>query len=620
MSHVQLSSPATRLVGWLFACLAALPLFALAPASRAATGSGEANLPEDSRLAKRVTLKLKKTPLSEVAAELSRQTGATLRTSAEVADEPAVVWITEQPAQVVMRQLAELFDYRWTRTVRAGEYRYELYQDLKGKRQEEALRQQDRKRALEALHVDLQKRAERLREHPDASQEADLLVVSSLTANHWNAMANGQMLHFSTNARPGVLPLSPALASKLVQLQESRNSNPDPMPIDTVDVRLWLNFQPTEVILQSSREFRQGQGRRSRGGLVGSGNPQLRRGTEPVEPEKVAKWQKDPLLSAIRPFQVDPRKAAPQKRPGPSGITFLRLYEILPEIAETYGIDLVADAYWAQRTWRQPPVTPKEMPLYEVLQQYVSGVADWTRDQGTVRVRSRNWYQDRLGEVPERVIRNASAELRQQRRTTLEGEAALALTLRDEQWAHFLDGLQNEGVYLHEESHRGTEGSWEVLRAYGSLTPTQQKSLRSGGELEVTRLPLAARRWLLASLEQRRRSFSLTDLPFVELRPGVLTLSATTIQREVTSSGPEEVRSVLRVLDGPDAGKQLGTKTSGGSLRPGLSEGGQVFQQVVLRYRSGDQQMVTFDVELPWVYVDPSVKRPATEEPEVPAK
>ena len=38
----------------------------------------------------------------------------------------------------------------------------------------------------------------------------------------------------------------------------------------------------------------------------------------------------------------------PQKRLGPSGVTFLRLYEILPEIAETYRINLVADAYWAQ--------------------------------------------------------------------------------------------------------------------------------------------------------------------------------------------------------------------------------------------------------------------------------
>lgn len=618
MSFIQPSDHAVR-VGqrsFAFPAIALLVVFALA--ANAGAASGEASLLEDARLAKQVTLKLRKTPLSEVAAELSRQTGVTLRTTAEVADEPAVVWVTEQPAREVMRQLAALLDYRWTRSGPAGEYRYELYQDLSGRRREEALRRQERQRSLAALHVALRQRAERLREHPNASQEADLLVVSSLTPAHWEALANGQMLHFSTHPQPGALPLAPALASKLDQLRRSRDNHPDAMPTEAVSIRFWLSFQSSEARMHSRRDFKQGHA--SQGGLVANANSRFPSAAEPVDPKEVAKWQRDPVLTASRPFRVDPQKAAPQKRAGPGGVIFLHLYEILPEIAETYGVDLVADAYWAQLFWRQPPVAPQEMPLYEALQKYVAGVADWARDRGMIQVRSRNWYYDRLAEVPDRVIHRWSADLRQHRRTTLEGEAALALSLRDEQWPHFLGGLQDEGIYLHEEAHRGTEGGRDVLRAYGSLPASQRQLLRSGGELASAKLPPAARRWLHAALEQRQRSFMPSDLPFGEVPPGVLSLSVTTVQREITSAEPEQVRSVLRVLDGPNAGKQLGSMTRGGSLRPGLSEGGQVFQQVELRYRYGDQQALTFNVELPWVYVDPAVKRPTAEGPSAPAR
>lgn len=590
------------------------------PAAPATTGGGEASFPEDSRLARKVTLKLKKTPLSEVTAELSRQSGVTLTTRAEVMDEPVVVWVTDQPAREVMRQLAELLDYRWRTSGAPGDQRYELYQDLKGKRQEEALRQRERRRALEALQVDLRRRVERLREHPNASQEADLLVVSSLTTGHWNALVSGRMLHFSTRTQPGVLPLPPALASKLEQLKKSRDSNPSPTPADVVSVRLWLTFRSSEVMLQSSRDFRHGQGSSSSGGMVANANSQFRPAPRPADPKQVARWQQDPALRTVRPFGVDPRKAAPLKRARPGEATFLHLYEILPEIAETYGVDLVADAYWSQLFWKQPALAPEEMPLYVALQKYVEGVAEWTRVRGVLRVRSRNWFNDRMAEVPESVIRRWSAHLRRERRTTLEGEAALALALRDEQWAHFLGALQDEGVHLQHETHHGAEGSRELLRAYGSLSASQQQSLRSGQELASAQLPAAARRWLVAALEQRQRSFPPLDLPLGGLPPGALSLSATTVQREVTSDEPDQVRTTLRILDGPRAGQQVGSTTSSGTLRPHVSEGGQVFQQVVLRYRYGDQQALTFNVELPWVYVDPSVKGPAAVDPTVPAR
>ena len=39
-----------------------------------------------------------------------------------------------------------------------------------------------------------------------------------------------------------------------------------------------------------------------------------------------------------------------------------------------------------------------------------------------------------------------------------------------------------------------------------------------------------------------------------------------------------------------------------------LAEGGQQFQQLAWRYQYGENQAVTFDLALPWIRIDPSVK------------
>src|SRR5438874_7688722 len=75
--------------------------------------AGSDRLGEDSRLAKPVTLRLKRAALSEVLAALQRETGARMTATTDTADEPALVYLTEQPARAVMRQLALLFNFRW---------------------------------------------------------------------------------------------------------------------------------------------------------------------------------------------------------------------------------------------------------------------------------------------------------------------------------------------------------------------------------------------------------------------------------------------------------------------------------------------------------------------------
>jgi hypothetical protein len=196
---------------------------------------------------------------------------------------------------------------------------------------------------------------------------------------------------------------------------------------------------------------------------------------------------------------------------------------------------------------------------------------------------------------------------------TLENAVAIVSSLRDEQLSHFGSFLQDTGVYLHTSGFgaRGgfeQEGNREVLRTFGALLPRQQEVVRAGGQIAFAQMPPLARQWLLAAAELQRRELRAFGLPPGELPPGLLSLEAVTVQREVTSVGDDQVRSILRALDGPRAGQQVGSMSQGGSLPPGLSVGGQVFQQLTWRYQYAETSAWTLDLSLPWVHLDPSVK------------
>src|SRR5688572_29556909 len=63
----------------------------------------------ETRLEERITLRIKRKPLAAVLAEIAKETAITLAASRDVADEPAMLHVTEQPAREVLRQIALLF-------------------------------------------------------------------------------------------------------------------------------------------------------------------------------------------------------------------------------------------------------------------------------------------------------------------------------------------------------------------------------------------------------------------------------------------------------------------------------------------------------------------------------
>jgi hypothetical protein len=136
-------------------CWLGAPSLATPPEVRGAPAAG------DARLARPVTLALGKVPLSTAVEELGRAAGVRLEAGRAVADEPVVLFARAQPAREVMRQLAGLFDFRWSRSGSAPTYRYQLDEDAKA-RQAAALRQRDRDETLAGLQEEIRKAGSRM--------------------------------------------------------------------------------------------------------------------------------------------------------------------------------------------------------------------------------------------------------------------------------------------------------------------------------------------------------------------------------------------------------------------------------------------------------------------------
>lgn len=112
----------------------------LIPIPTAAAPRTVSPLQSESRLSAPITLRLRQAPLCDLAALVSRETGVSLHTSEDTADERVTLFVRERPAREVLLKVAEHFDYSWV-VQRAGEKRkLVLIQDLAAKRREQALR------------------------------------------------------------------------------------------------------------------------------------------------------------------------------------------------------------------------------------------------------------------------------------------------------------------------------------------------------------------------------------------------------------------------------------------------------------------------------------------------
>jgi hypothetical protein len=92
----------------------------------------------DPRLQQKAVVHASSRRLADLLALLSRATGVTVMPRAEVAEESVTLWEDDRPLADVMRDLRRLHGYYWSRSKRADQYVYSLWQDAQSRAREEA--------------------------------------------------------------------------------------------------------------------------------------------------------------------------------------------------------------------------------------------------------------------------------------------------------------------------------------------------------------------------------------------------------------------------------------------------------------------------------------------------
>jgi hypothetical protein len=587
----------------------------------------------DARLAKRVTMRMAKSPLAKIAAALQRQTGVRLEAMGEVADEPAILFAFDRPLKDVMVHLALLFDYRWDRlaTDAPGGWRYELRQDRDAKAREQALRDADLaastryldnqirlcsrlageppeavRREFDAFYPETRRTLDRFvpltgderlatfesteyQRALQAERDARLYQLmqfpipralakfaAGLTPADWSALEIGDILRFRTQPdRSGDLPLPPEIARAL---EAARPVLAPPIGLDpaafdaaslqkeeqrlgdawthasgyTVSVRMepiiatepWDDRVPPGLVVQAEPEGVVGGAPSYPFNDLGLGEEPLQRDAPPIQashPDYVPPgWVSDPVLGAKRQLKLEAPPDPWLRRTDSSGGPGLRVCDLLPQIAQTYGINLVADAYryetYEGYSYRWLP-NGEECPLYRALNRIALPTSRWTKEGDVFHARHHAWYYDRLAEIPDRLGQRYEAQLRRHPQLSLQDAAALALALNDAQLRQLPDVLAERGVWLEgpfrwQIADQGRLGRREALRGFGSLSRSQQSALLAGRSISCADLPPAALRWLRLALNVRKRA---AEKPlFSVLTPEVsLSLATQPIERVI---------------------------------------------------------------------------------------
>lgn len=520
----------------------------------------------DSRLERPVTVRWKKTPLREVMQELSRATGVRLVPDRKIVDEPVMAAATGIPARVLLEQLGRLLRFTWARsggTAAAPNYRF--FQDRRAQQEEEALIHHARRQVVQALQQQLARcrqvsrlppdelerqraaadrtlaatafgdlnqlsaaevrRMEDARTFRDAASpigQAMVQLLDGLTPEHWRQLEVGTSLRFSSRPDADTVPLPPALADRL------RAARPElgPAPPEaaegfaraerrmqeqwsrardfqvTVTLNLSLDSGPAGILRAAPEPVdTEGPGRSVGLGLSLMGAPELLDVPEEDPAEREKRLAADPLLGKKALLTLPPLKKGPDPPATESGYPTA---EVLPAVAQAYGIKLVGDAY-TRLAFVRLTLTPGEIRLYRVLDQITGTTRTWEREGDTIRLRSRHWAHHRRAEIPVRDVRRWLDLRKKQGGFTLDDLAGIATTLRDEQVEALPLSAREAGVANASDFHelRRNQG---ILRFYGQLVPLQRRRLHAGQPLAMRTLAPSQQAALVNAHREQNRT------------------------------------------------------------------------------------------------------------------
>jgi RNA polymerase sigma factor (sigma-70 family) len=509
----------------------------------AAAGAAGLMLPEserevvDGRLLKKATLALKGTALADVCEQLRAETGVHLAASHGVADEKVTVFCQKTPLREVMRQLSRPFGYTWTRTTRDGQYRYELLQDLRSQLLEEELRYRDRNAAFLALEREMERYRPYLDLKPDealarakTAPPAEKPLLEKLAGFGWGpiqtyfrlsrqqqeALRAGRELTFSQEPRADEQPLPADIAHGVFQSfrgwhvvrHDGRVAfGPEQLvgsgvpPSASSDVRAEVS-----VTIQQSEpgQFTLGghSGVFGTGGInSGMGEAPYAVGRSPVadRPDnRVAngKLASDPALCS----HVTLLPEASCRAISPAGSTEsaheqVTTADVLETLHRATGFPIVADYY--TRLYPPAEVSVLNAMLFEALNRIADATRmRWHKDGNWLQFRSVSYYDDRVKEVPNRLLQRWEAARKQHGMLTLDEMVEIA-QLSD---AQLNAAEMAEGVRI----CRGLT-EWDLvrdnrehLRYLAAFTPEQRQAAMSAAGLPFIRMPLAQQQQFLS--------------------------------------------------------------------------------------------------------------------------
>jgi hypothetical protein len=424
----------------------------------------------DPRLSRSVRLAAKATAFSDLCRQLSDQTGISLTASRSVADDKITVFCTDRPLRDLMRQISALFGFTWERTGEEGAYAYKLTQTLRAQLLEEELRNRDRNEALLALDQQM----ERFRKHLDLTPEQakalangasgeDKRVFEALAGAGWGparlyfglsgdemaALRNGQALDFrSSPEKPGQRPLPENLAGNVLQslagstridfkpeggvslrIDGDASKLPGLPPASVPGAGAWARLELKrgelgQFVLEGGSGVTLDTGQSKVAGFsgvdLGTGiSPSVR---DPKNAEANAALAADPALADL----VTIRPRAP-KRPGesdadaasPSAERKVTTADVLEAIHKATGKDVIGDYY--TRLYSPGAVSVTRVRRFDALNRIADAMrARWSTDGGGrtgdaawLRFRSASFFNDRLKEVPNRLLERWAAARRE---------------------------------------------------------------------------------------------------------------------------------------------------------------------------------------------------------------
>jgi hypothetical protein len=500
----------------------------------------------DARLAREVTLQQKATALSDLCDGLRSETGIQLTAGQSVADEKVTVFCRKMPLREVMRQLGRPFGYTWLRSGRAGEYRYELVQDLRSQLLEEELRNRDRNEALLALEREIERYRPYLSLTPDealarskTAPASEKRLLEALAGTGWGpihmyyrlsrrdleALRAGEGLTFRQDPKPGEALLPAEMARGVLEstrhFRVVKGENGYGIAHDSADPRSVALTTVPELRAQMMVSMPQSElGQFTLSGNAGFNNPQvgeslftqsinpLAVGMSPsvLKPENGATNAKLAQDSALRQrVTVQPQ---PTCRPAPSPAQTsdtatpttggnapepkVTSADVLEALHRATGMPIVSDYY--THLYKPDIVSVRNRPLFDALNDLADTMhLHWSRDAEArwLQFRSTGFFNDRLKEVPNRLLMRWAAARRQHGAATLDDLCEIA-QLSD---AQLNAADMAEGARLCwglEEWDLGRNGNLRKhLRYLAGFTPAQREEALGPTGLPFARMPLA---------------------------------------------------------------------------------------------------------------------------------